>query len=429
MIAITDGNKVSIKEILAAREQEQVDVSGVVNEIIAKVKAEGDSALLAYTRQFDKAELTELKVTASEIEEACLAVGDEFLAILQAAAENIRAFHQKQVRQGFVMAEKPGVVMGQRIIPLETVGIYVPGGTAPLPSTVLMDGIPAQIAGVKNIIMATPPGANGKIDSSILAAAKIAGVTEIYKMGGAQAIAALSYGTQSVPKVDKIVGPGNQYVATAKRLVYGQVDIDMIAGPSDILVVADESAAPQYVAADMLGQAEHDPMAAAVLVTTSRKLAQEVQAELERVLPKLSRKNIAEASLKGQGKIILASTIEQAVEISNALAPEHLELCVNDPFALLPLVKNAGSVFMGHNTPEALGDYFAGPNHTLPTAGTARFYSPLSVDDFVKKSSYLYYSKQALEEAAEMVQTFANKEQLQAHANSVAIRANPQKAL
>ena len=429
MIQITDAGKVSIQEILAAREEEQVDVSPVVSEILARVKKEGDTALFAFTKQFDKAELTQLKVTPEEIDEACLAVGKEFMEIVSAAAENIRTFHQKQVRQGFVMAETPGVVLGQRIIPLETVGIYVPGGTAPLPSTVLMDGIPAKIAGVKNIILATPPGADGKIDSSILAAAKVAGVTEIYKMGGAQAIAALSYGTQTVPKVDKIVGPGNQYVATAKRLVYGQVDIDMIAGPSDILVVADASANAKYVAADMLGQAEHDPMAAAVLVTTSEKLAVEVQTELERVLPKLTRKAIAEASLKGQGKIIVASSLEQAVEISNALAPEHLELCVEDPFALLPLVKNAGSVFMGHNTPEALGDYFAGPNHTLPTAGTARFYSPLSVDDFVKKSSYLYYSKQALENVAGMVQTFANREQLQAHANSVAVRANPEQAL
>lgn len=429
MIKITNSDEVSIQEILAGREREQVDVSEVVVAVLEDVRDNGDKALLAFTEKFDRAKLKNMRVSEQEIEDACEEVGQEFIALLEAAAANIRAFHQKQVRQGFVMAETPGVVMGQRILPLEKVGIYVPGGTAPLPSTVLMDAIPANIAGVERIVMATPPRKNGSIDPSILAAAKVAGVTEIYKMGGAQAIAALSYGTQTIPKVDKIVGPGNQFVACAKRMVYGTVDIDMVAGPSDILVVADESANPAYVAADMLGQAEHDKMAAAVLVTTSEVLAKQVQAELERVLPKLNRKDIAKASLLGQGKIILASSIEKALEISNALAPEHLELCVEDPFALLPMVRNAGSVFMGHSTPEALGDYFAGPNHTLPTAGTARFYSPLSVDDFVKKSSYLYYSRQALEKVGGLVQDFAGHEQLQAHANSVAVRVNPEKAL
>lgn len=429
MIKITNSDEVSIQEILADREREQVDVSEVVVAVLEDVRDNGDKALLAFTEKFDRAKLKNMRVSEQEIEDACEEVGQEFIALLEAAAANIRAFHQKQVRQGFVMAETPGVVMGQRILPLEKVGIYVPGGTAPLPSTVLMDAIPANIAGVERIVMATPPRKNGSIDPSILAAAKVAGVTEIYKMGGAQAIAALSYGTQTIPKVDKIVGPGNQFVACAKRMVYGTVDIDMVAGPSDILVVADESANPAYVAADMLGQAEHDKMAAAVLVTTSEVLAKQVQAELERVLPKLNRKDIAKASLLGQGKIILASSIEKALEISNALAPEHLELCVEDPFALLPMVRNAGSVFMGHSTPEALGDYFAGPNHTLPTAGTARFYSPLSVDDFVKKSSYLYYSRQALEKVGGLVQDFAGHEQLQAHANSVAVRVNPEKAL
>ena len=422
MIDIVDSRNVDIDALPKQRAVQQVDVSQAVTAILKDVEARGDVAVREYSERFDGVALNELKVTAEEIKAARAQVGEAFLQILEEAAANLYAFHQKQVRQGFIMADKPGIVMGQRILPLERVGIYVPGGTAPYPSTVLMDAIPAKIAGVAQIIMVTPPGRDGKINPAILAAASIAGVTDIYKIGGAQAVAALSYGTQTVPRVDKIVGPGNVYVATAKRLVYGQVDIDMIAGPSDILVVADESARADAVAADMLGQAEHDTMAAAVLVTTNEALAQNVRKELEKQLETLSRAEIARASLRSNGRIILAETVEDAIAAANRIAPEHLELCVNEPFSYLPLIKNAGSVFLGHHTPEALGDYFAGPNHTLPTAGTARFYSPLSVDDFVKKSSYLYYSKDALSAVADKVQAFAEREELTAHAASVAVR-------
>lgn len=422
MIDIIDSRNVDIDALLKQRDVQQVDVSQAVTAILKDVKTRGDAAVKEYSERFDGVALDEFRVTADEIEAARGQVGESFLQILEEAAANLYAFHQKQVRQGFIMADKPGIVMGQRILPLERVGIYVPGGTAPYPSTVLMDAIPAKIAGVAQIIMVTPPGRDGKVNPAILAAASIAGVTDIYKIGGAQAVAALSYGTQTVPRVDKIVGPGNVYVATAKRLVYGQVDIDMIAGPSDILVVADESAQADVVAADMLGQAEHDTMAAAVLVTTSKVLAENVREELEKQLETLSRGEIARASLRNNGRIILAETVEDAIAVANKIAPEHLELCVDEPFSYLPLVKNAGSVFLGHHTPEALGDYFAGPNHTLPTAGTARFYSPLSVDDFVKKSSYLYYSKEALSAVADKVQAFAEREELTAHAASVAVR-------
>ncbi len=422
MIEIMDSRGIDVETIVRSRKSEPQDVSGAVEEIIQEVRQHGDEAVLAYTKRFDGVELPDFKVSAAEIEEAKKAIGSDLLGVLQEAADNLRAYHQKQVRQGFVMADKPGVVMGQRILPLERVGLYVPGGTAPYPSTVLMDAIPAKIAGVSQIVMASPPGRDGQINPAILAAASVAGVTDIYKIGGAQAIAALSFGTQTVPRVDKIVGPGNIYVATAKKLVYGVVDIDMIAGPSDILVVADETANATVVAADMLGQAEHDKMSAAVLITTSAQLAQETKNELQKQLKLLERREIAVASIQENGRIILAETLEKALEIANAIAPEHLELCVQEPFSLLPLVKNAGSVFLGCHTPEALGDYFAGPNHTLPTAGTARFYSPLSVDDFIKKSSYLYYSKQALASVADKVISFAKVEGLTAHANSVMAR-------
>ncbi|MFV0412908.1 MAG: histidinol dehydrogenase [Oscillospiraceae bacterium] len=429
MIEIVNTAGLSAEELLAKPKASQPDVSAAVAAVLEKVKAEGDAAVLEYTRRFDGAELSALRVTGQEIEEALAEAGEEFLAVLQQAAANIRAFHIKQVRQGFVMAQQPGVVAGQKITPIARVGIYVPGGTAAYPSTVLMDAIPAAIAGVGRIVMVTPPGKSGKIPAGVLAAAHVAGVTDIYKVGGAQAVAALAFGTESIPRVDKIVGPGNLYVATAKRMVYGTVDIDMIAGPSDVLVVADESANPVYVAADMLAQAEHDENAAAVLVTTNAALAQQVQRQLELQLPRLPRQKIAAASLQNNGRILLASTLEKAIEIANAIAPEHLELCVQDPFAFLPLVQNAGSIFLGHNTPEALGDYFAGPNHTLPTGGTARFSSPLSVDDFIKKSSYLYYSQQALQAASAKVELFAKTEGLQAHANSVTLRTNPENAL
>lgn len=422
LVSFIDATKTPLEQILARREAEQPDVAAVVAPILADIKQRGDEALLDYTEKFDGVRPAALRVAPEEIATACAGVGQEFLAVLEASAANIRAFHQKQVRQGFVSADSPGIVMGQKITPLACVGIYVPAGTAPLPSTALMNAIPAAIAGVGRVVMFTPPCPDGSADPAILAAASVAGVTEIYKAGGAQAVAAMAYGTQTVPRVDKIVGPGNIYVATAKKLVYGQVDIDMVAGPSDILVVADQTARPAAVAADMLGQAEHDTMAAAILVATSPALCAAVQQELERQLPLLPRKEIAEASLRANGRIILAGSIGQAMEIANAIAPEHLELCVEQPFELLPSVQNAGSIFLGHNTPEALGDYYAGPNHTLPTGGTARFYSPLSVDDFIKKSSYLYYSGEALRQASEQVIRFARRESLDAHANSVAIR-------
>ncbi|MGD9560537.1 MAG: histidinol dehydrogenase [Oscillospiraceae bacterium] len=424
MIDILNGRDVTADAVLLARADEVPDVTRDVAEILEQVRQKGDAALAEYTRKFDGVSIENLKVSGEEVEAALAEVDGAFMDILRQAAENIRDFHQRQVRQGFVVAERPGVVMGQKIRPIERVGVYVPGGTAAYPSTVLMDAIPAKVAGVEKIVMVTPPGKDGRVDAGILAAAHIAGVGEIYKVGGAQAIAALAYGTATVPKVDKIVGPGNLYVATAKKMLYGAVDIDMIAGPSDVLVVADETAKPAQIAADMLAQAEHDANAAAVLVTTSAALAEAVDKELERQLPLLPREQIARASIQKNGRIIVVETIDSALEMANALAPEHLELCVEDPFSLLPQVKNAGSIFLGHNTPEALGDYFAGPNHTLPTGGTARFYSPLSVDDFIKKSSYLYYSKAALAEVSDKVIGFAKKEGLDAHARSVEIRKN-----
>ncbi len=423
MIEIIDAKTTTVEAITARRDETAPDVSGAVAEIIAEVRRRRDAALLDFCEKFDGVRPARLRVSMEEIAAAREEVGAEFLGILEEAAANIRVFHEKQVRQGFTMAEKPGVLMGQKITPLEKVGVYVPGGTAAYPSTVLMDVIPAKIAGVKDIVMVTPPDKNGGVAPSILAAASVAGVGEIYKVGGAQAVAALCFGTESVPKVDKIVGPGNLYVATAKRMLYGKVDIDMIAGPSDVLVLADDTAKAPVVAADMLAQAEHDPNAAAVLVTTSAALASAVNEELAGQLATLPRREIAEQSLLNNGKIILAENAQQAMDIANALAPEHLEICMADPFALLPAVKNAGSVFLGHNTPEALGDYFAGPNHTLPTNGTARFYSPLSVDDFIKKTSFLYYSQEALAAVGDKVAKFARVEGLDAHARSVDIRA------
>ncbi len=422
MIDIIDMKTTSLEDLKKDSMEDAPDVSVAVGEILQAVKQGGDPIVMGYTQKFDGAILNDMKVSQEEIDNAEKEVGEEFLSVLRKAAENIYAFHQKQVRQGFVMADKPGVVMGQRIIPLQKVGLYVPGGTAAYPSTVLMDAIPAKIAGVEQVVMVTPPSEDGSVHPAILAAASVAGVKDIYKVGGAQAVAALCYGTKSIPRVDKIVGPGNLYVATAKKMVYGMVDIDMIAGPSDVLVVADDTANPEYIAADMLAQAEHDVLAAAVLVSTSEGVAKKVQVELERQLENTERKEIARQSILENGRILLVESIEEGLEIANTLAPEHLELCVKDPFGALPMVKNAGSVFLGNNTPEALGDYFAGPNHTLPTAGTARFYSPLSVDDFVKKSSYLYYSEEALQEVGDDVHLFASKEGLFAHANSVKVR-------
>ena len=421
MIKIYNFGEVSNEEVFA-RDNIASNVEGVVSGIIADVIKRGDTALFEYSKRFDKAELASLEVTKEEIDEAVSAVPTEFVEIIKEAAENIRAFHEKQVRTSFVINEKDGVVTGQKITPIEKVGLYVPGGTAAYPSTVLMDSIPAKIAGCSEIVMVTPPSSDGKVNPVILAAARIAGVDRIFKVGGAQAVAALAYGTESIPKVDKIVGPGNAYVAEAKKQVFGKVSIDMIAGPSEILVVADSNSDPRFVAADLLSQAEHDRMASAVLVCDSREFAEKVSDELEVQIPLLSRAEIARASIDNNGKIIVAENLSLAIDIANEIAPEHLELCVDNPFDYLDKIKHAGSIFMGRYCPEALGDYFAGPNHTLPTGGTARFSSPLSVDDFVKKSQFTYYTKDALKSVSDKVAYFANKEGLTAHAKSATVR-------
>lgn len=420
MIKIMKYGEVSPEEIFA-RGTAATDVSGIVRDIIDNVKANGDKALYEYCEKFDKAKLSSLEVTNEEIDEAFSTVEPQFIEILKQAAENIRAFHKQQVRQSFIL-NGDGYVTGQKITPIEKVGLYVPGGTAAYPSTVLMDSIPAKIAGCEEICITTPPSADGKVNPAILAAAKIAGVDRIFKIGGAQAVAALAYGTETVPKVDKIVGPGNAFVAEAKRQVFGLVSIDMIAGPSEILVIADGKSNPKFVAADLLSQAEHDKMASAVLVTDNEELAEKVSAELERQIPLLPRAEIARISIDNNGKIIVADNLFDVIDVANEIAPEHLELSVDNPFDYLDKIKNAGSIFMGRYCPEALGDYFAGPNHTLPTSGTARFSSPLSVDDFVKKSQYTYYTKDALKKSAESVAFFAEKEGLSAHARSVTVR-------
>lgn len=422
MIKIYNYGEVSNAEIFA-RGNIATNVEGIVSEIIANVINRGDEAILEYAKKFDKADLNSLEVTTEEIDEAFSLVDEKFVQIIGEAAENIRAFHSKQVKSSFIINEQDGVVTGQKVTPIEKVGLYVPGGTAAYPSTVLMDSIPAKIAGCKEIVMVTPPKADGKVNPVILAAAKIAGVDRIFKVGGAQAVAALAYGTDSIPKVDKIVGPGNAFVAEAKKQVFGKVSIDMIAGPSEILVVADSTANPRFVAADLLSQAEHDKMASAVLVTDSREFAERVSEQLELQIPQLPRAEIARASIDNNGKIIVAeNNLKLAIDIANEIAPEHLELCVDNPFDYLDKVKHAGSIFMGKYCPEALGDYFAGPNHTLPTSGTARFSSPLSVDDFVKKSQFTYFTSDALEKVADKVAYFAEKEGLHAHAKSATVR-------
>ena len=421
MIRILEYGKISAEEIFA-RVIPQTQVEDAVAGIIAQVRQRKDAALYEFEERFDKVTLDRLSVTEEEIQEAMEQVGEAFLQILREARENIRAYHEKQVRGSFIMTEQSGVILGQKVTPIEKVGLYVPGGTAAYPSTVLMDAVPAKIAGCKKIVMTTPPGRDGKVNPAILAAAKIAGVTDIFKIGGAQAVAALAYGTQSVPRVDKIVGPGNAYVSEAKKQVFGQVAIDMIAGPSEILIVADGKSDAAHVAADLLSQAEHDKLASAVLVTDSMILAQAVQQELEQQIPLLPRAEIARASVENNGKIIVAEDLKVAVAIANEIAPEHLELMVDNPFDYLEGIENAGSIFMGRNCPEALGDYFAGPNHTLPTSGTARFSSPLSVDDFVKKSQFTYYTPAALDAVADKVAYFARKEGLEAHARSAVIR-------
>jgi len=422
MIKMFDLNTMTLEEILDRTEEETVDVTDIVAGIIDTVRQKGDQALLEYAKKFDQADLNNLVVTQEEIDEALARIDTYFIETLKQARDNIQLYHEKQLRTGYELQKEDGIVLGQKVTPLARVGVYVPGGTASYPSSVLMNVILAKIAGVGEIVMVTPPEKNGKVAAPILAAASVAGVTKIVKTGGAQAVAALAYGTESVPKVDKIVGPGNAFVATAKRMVFGQVDIDMIAGPSEILVLADGTCNPRFVAADLLSQAEHDKMAQAVLVTDSADLAAKVADELEVQLSQLPREEIARTSIENRGKIIVAGSLEQAIEAANAIAPEHLELCVDEPFDLLPLVKNAGSVFLGKHTPEAMGDYFAGTNHILPTGGTARFSSPLSVDDFVKKSSYLYYTPEALAKVKDRVADFAEREGLHAHGKSVTIR-------
>ncbi|HNX99797.1 MAG TPA: histidinol dehydrogenase [Oscillospiraceae bacterium] len=423
MIRILEFSKVRPEEILNRAIQTETEVDEIVAGILADVRENGDAALRKYAEKFDGAALDSLEVAPEEIEAGYAAADPEFIRTLEMAAANIREFHHKQVHNDFALTRADGVLMGQRYTPIEKAGVYVPGGTASYLSTVLMDVIPAKIAGVSEIVMVTPPRKDGSLAPDLLAAAKIAGVTRIFKSGGAQAIGALAYGTESIPPVDKIVGPGNIFVAVAKRKVFGLVSIDMIAGPSEILVLADGKCDPRYVAADMLSQAEHDRRATAVLVTDSRELAAAVQRELETQLSVLPREAIARESIETTGKIILTDDLDKAVEAANRIAPEHIELCVDDPFALLGKIKNAGSIFLGRNVPEALGDYFAGPNHTLPTGGTARFSSPLSVDDFVKKSSFLYYSREALAAAAPRIADFADREGLHGHARSVLIRS------
>ncbi|MCC8090508.1 MAG: histidinol dehydrogenase [Oscillospiraceae bacterium] len=421
MIRILKQGEIPDAEILA-RTLPQTAVADTVAEILAAVRAEGDAALRRFCAQFDGGAPESLRVTEAEMEEGLAAVEPELRDVLERAAENIRAFHRRQVRNSFLINETPGVLVGQKVLPIERVGLCVPGGAAPLASTVLMDAIPAKLAGCRMLVMVTPAGADGKISPAVLTAAHIAGVDQIFKLGGAQAIAALAYGTESVPRVDKIVGPGGAFVSEAKRQVYGQVSIDMIAGPSEILVVADAGSDARCVAADLLSQAEHDRMASAVLVTDSPALAKAVQREIETQLAALPRQDIARESIEKNGKIILTADIPAAIQIANALAPEHLELCVDAPFDYLDAVKNAGSVFLGRSCPEALGDYFAGVNHTLPTSGTARFSSPLSVDDFVHKMQFTYYTEDALRAVSADVAAFARAEKLDGHARSVLVR-------
>ena len=412
----------ALQEKIFERQEDAAAVSDIVSKIIADIRNRKDAALYEYTEKFDKARLSSLIVSEEEFKEAELLLEEDFKEVIKRAAANIREFHEKQIRQGFEIRKEDGIVIGQKITPIERVGLYVPGGTASYPSTVLMDAIPAKLAGCRRIVIATPPNKDGKISPAILVAAKIAGVDTVYKMGGAQAIAALAYGTESVAPVDKIVGPGNAFVAEAKRQVFGLVSIDMIAGPSEILIIADEKSNPRHVAADLLSQAEHDKMASAVLVTDSPSLATAVQAEVELQLSRLPRMEIARASIESNGKIIVADDFEEVIKVSNRIAPEHLELMVDNPFDYLDRIENAGSIFMGRYCPESLGDYFAGTNHTLPTSGTARFSSPLSVDDFVKKSQYTFYTEKALRKVYRDVERFAEQEGLSAHARSATVR-------
>ncbi len=422
MIKTYKGNDIDKGDILNREVGSFEEQESIVREIVENVITRRDAALIDYCEQFDMVKLDKLIVSKDEIEEAYKRVSKEFIEVITEAKKNIEAFHKLQIKSDFETKPSKGITLGQKYTPIEKVGMYVPGGTASYPSTVLMNAIPAKIAGVSLIVMTTPPQRNGKVKDEILAAAKLAGVDIVIKCGGAQAIAALAYGTESVPKVDKIVGPGNIYVAIAKRLIFGVCGIDMIAGPSEILIIADKTANAKFVAADLLSQAEHDKLATAVLVTDSATLAMAVSAELESQLPELSRYVIARESIDTNGKIIIVESIDEAIAISNLIAPEHLEICTEKPYEKLEMIKNAGSIFLGDYTPEPLGDYYAGPNHTLPTGGSARFSSPLSVDDFIKKSSYLYYNKEELAYVADKVAYFADSEGLSAHAKALRIR-------
>lgn len=425
IIPLTPETKENILENLLKRSPSQYgEYEERVNQILAKIKEEKDQALFAYTEAFDKVRITKdtIRVSDEEIEEAYGLVDPALIQVIRKSLENIRAYHERQRQNSWFTSSEKGTMLGQKVIPMEKVGVYVPGGKAVYPSSVLMNIVPAKTAGVSRIIMTTPPGKDGKVNPSTLVAAKEAGADEIYKAGGAQAIAALAYGTESIPKVDKIVGPGNIYVALAKKAVYGHVSIDSVAGPSEILVLADETANPRYVAADLLSQAEHDEMASAILITTSRALAEKVEKEIQGFLQVLSRREIIEKSLEQFGYLLVAQTLDEAIETANAIASEHLEIVTENPFEVMMKIRNAGAIFIGENSSEPLGDYFAGPNHVLPTNGTAKFFSPLSVDDFVKKSSIIYYSREALEEIHRDIMQFAQSEQLTAHANSIGVR-------
>ena len=422
MIPILKLEELTPEQILNRDIQAEENVSAAVDAVIADVRQNSDAALLQYTEKFDGIKLSGLRVSDQEIAKAMMQVSAGLVDTIRAAAANIEAFHRAQVRQDLVLTDRPGMILGQRYTPIEKVGICVPRSPVAFPSTILMNVIPAKIAGVKDIVLVTPPEKDGSVSPAALVAAAVAGVDQIFKIGGAQAVAALAYGTETVPAVDKIVGPGGIFVATAKRKVFGKVGIDMIAGPSEILVLADGTCDPKWVAADLLSQAEHDVMASAVLATDSQELAKAVQAEVERQLSLLPREPIARKSIETNSKILLCKTLDEAISAANRIAPEHLEICVDDPFAILSKIKNAGSIFLGKNAPEALGDYFAGPNHTLPTSGTARFSSPLGVDDFIKKSQFIYYTRDALEKVAQPIATFAREEGLEGHARSVTIR-------
>lgn len=427
IINLTDETKENILENLLKRSPNNYgQFADAVNEILDNVKKNGDRALFEYTHKFDKAQINEnnILVTKEEIDEAYEQMDDELLGVIRRAIANIKKYHEKQKRNSWIDCDEEGIILGQKVTPLESVGVYVPGGKAAYPSSVLMNVIPAKVAGVKRIAMVTPPNAQGKVYYNTLVAANEAGVTEIYKVGGAQAIAALAYGTKSIKKVDKVVGPGNIYVALAKKAVYGHVSIDSIAGPSEILVLADETANPRFVAADLLSQAEHDEMASAILVTTSKDLATKVSEEIDKFVQVLARKNILEKSLENYGYILIAQSMEDAIDTANEIASEHLEIVTKDPFNTMTKIKNAGAIFLGEYSSEPLGDYFAGPNHILPTNGTAKFFSPLNLDDFVKKSSIISYSRQALEPVSDDIIKFAKSEGLTAHANSIAVRFN-----